>query len=339
MVVNNRHFSRVAALAEILTVLVAGNLLGLGLYRLLVPPSIAAGTAHPAIIAAAEGLLIFLRLGSAGAIGFALLYFRRGITPRQAGLTRNDRPLAELIRVGLLLGVVTTIPIALLFTVHALWPFGEGLDAWWTYPDREIDAAFWIMLLGTGVLIPPLVEEILTRGYQRHRLVESYGVMGGVVLTGIVFALSHTRYLATDSMLLLFLLCIVISSVSWTYLAQKTGSVIPSMVAHALGNGTATLILFENWIPLLVLLTVAVAFRRSILATAREFARDWRTDGARHGIWTGLVAMAALLTPGLALLPLIGRVPTLAAIGVVLLVVTLWNLARERTAATARAGS
>ncbi|MEJ2090537.1 MAG: hypothetical protein P8Y69_19220 [Gammaproteobacteria bacterium] len=298
--VNNWHFSRVAALAEILTVLIAGNLLGLGLYRLLVPPSIAAGTAHPAIIAAAEGLLIFLRLGSAGAIGFALLYFRRGITPRQAGLTRNDRPLAELIRVGLLLGVVTTIPIALLFTVHALWPFGEGLDAWWTYPDREIDAAFWIMLLGTSVLIPPLVEEILTRGYQRHRLVESYGVMGGVV---------------------------------------QTGSVIPSMVAHALGNGTATLILFENWIPLLVLLTVAVAFRRSILATAREFARDWRTDGARHGIWTGLVAMAALLTPGLALLPLIGRVPTLAAIGVVLLVVTLWNLARERTAATARAGS
>jgi len=37
------------------------------------------------------------------------------------------------------------------------------------------------------------------------RLVESYGVIAGVILTSVVFALSHTRYLAGDGMLLLFM--------------------------------------------------------------------------------------------------------------------------------------
>ena len=69
--------------------------------------------------------------------------------------------------------------------MHALLPLGQGLEAWWTYPERDIDPAFWIGLLATSVLIPPLTEEILIRGYQRVRLVESYGVMGGVVLTDL----------------------------------------------------------------------------------------------------------------------------------------------------------
>lgn len=255
-------FQRFAALAEVLSIVVLGNVIGIVLYGWWVPASVGDGTASEALTATWEGIRIFLRLGSAAAMGLALLYFRRGTTPGQAGLTRNDQPLNELIRTGLLLGMVTALPVGLLFSVHSLVPFGEGLAAWWSYPERSIDTAFWIGLIATSVFVPPLVEEILFRGYQRVRLVESYGVMGGVVMTGLVFALSHTRYLVADPMLLLFMLSIVFSSICWTYLAQKTGSVIPPMVAHAVTNGTATAILFEVWVPFIILLIIALVFRK-----------------------------------------------------------------------------
>jgi membrane protease YdiL (CAAX protease family) len=323
-------FRRFAALAEILTILVLGNLAGLGAYQLLEPTAVVQGTASPELVAACEGLLIFLRLGSAAVFGYGLLYYRRGLTPRQAGLTRNQRDLGELIRTGVLLGVFTTIPISLLFAAHELLPFGDGLDAWWSYRNQDINTAFWINILATSVLVPPLVEEILTRGYQRVRLIESYGMMGGVVLTGLVFALSHTRYLAPDPMLLLFLLTIVISSISWTYLAEKTGSVIPSMVAHAVTNGTASAILFDVWIPMIALLIIAVVLWRPIVRTAREFYDDWIKDVERSSLWTGLAGLIVIAVPALAALPVFGRVPTLAGVGAILLVFSAINLYLEK---------
>jgi hypothetical protein len=60
--------------------------------------------------AALEGLLILLRLGLTGLFGLLLLYFRRGSTPRQAGLSRNGQPLAGLLwqRLGIVLVILYT---------------------------------------------------------------------------------------------------------------------------------------------------------------------------------------------------------------------------------------
>ena len=207
---------RIAALAEILLVLAAGNILGEALYPFVVSESVLNGTASDSSLAFASGLLIFMRLGSAAAIGFAILYYRTGKSPRAAGLTRNNQPTLSLIRQGLVMGILSSFLIALLFLVHSFIPLGEGLAAWWTYDQTPINTAFIISLLGTSILIPPLTEEILMRGYNRVRLVESFGPMSGVVLAGLVFGLSHTRYIQADGMMLLFLCGILISSVLWT---------------------------------------------------------------------------------------------------------------------------
>jgi membrane protease YdiL (CAAX protease family) len=330
--VSSAAFQRLAALAEVLTVLVLGNLIGLGVYQLVVPTGVADGTAADAEAALWEGILIFLRLGSAAVIGLALLKLRRGLTPREAGLTRNGQPLGQLAATGIVLGMLTTLPIAVLFAVRSVAPFGAGLDAWWTYDERPVDTAFWIRLLGTSILIPPLVEEILFRGYLRVRLIEAYGVMGGVVLTALVFALSHTRYLAPDTMLLAFLLCIAFSSLAWTYLAQASGSIIPPLVAHAVGNGTAIWILFDVWTPLALTLGAVLLLRRPIAGRFVEFRDRWQADPDRWRFGYGLLALVVLFIPGLLLLPHLGRVITLAAIGSVLLIVTAANLVQERRA-------
>jgi len=217
-----------------------------------------------------------------------------------------------------------------LFAIHDLIPFGTGLSGWWSYQSKPIDRAFAIELLATSVLVPPIMEEVMARGYNRVRLVESYGVMGGVVLTGLFFAIAHTRYLQADSMLLAFMGTIVISSVSWTYLVQKTGSIFPSIIAHAMTNGIATAILFDIWIPSIIVAILFLLFIRQIGNCLKQFYQDWTADQQHSSLWFGLLVLILVFGAGLALLPLIGRIQTLIVIGLIMLSVTIVNLIAEK---------
>jgi membrane protease YdiL (CAAX protease family) len=321
---------RLSALAEILLVLALGNLIGEALYSLIEPASVGNGTASAPLLAAYSGLLIFMRLGLAGGFGLLLLYLRRGITPRQAGLTRNNHSTASLVGQGCVLGLVSSFLVSVLFALHALIPLGEGLPAWWTYSDSPIDLTFLISLLGTSILIPPLTEEIMARGYFRVRLVESYGVMSGVILAALVFGLSHTRYLQADGMLLLFMAVILINTITWTYLAQKTGSIIAPRVAHSLSNGIASAILFNVWIPFLLVTIGVIVFARPIRKTAGQFFQDWRNDAERGSLWQGLAIVIGILVIALLGLSQIGRTSTLVALGGFCLLVTVANVVAEK---------
>lgn len=321
---------RLSALAEILLVLALGNILGELIFSVIAPPPVLDGTASKIAQAAYSGLLIFLRLGSAGLFGLILLYYRQGITPRQAGLSRNNHSLRYLIGQGLVLGLLSGFLVCSLFVLHSLIPLGEGLPAWWTYSDTPIDTAFWIGLLSTSVLIPPLTEEIMARGYFRTRLVESYGMMAGVIITSLVFGLSHTRYLNGDSMLLLFMGIILISSLMWTYLAQKTGSIIAPLVAHAFSNGVGIAVLFNIWIPFLMTGLGVLLFIQPIKSTVRQFIRDWYNDSVKHSLWQGLAIVLTILVIALVMLSQLGRLTTLSVLGISCLIVTLANLINER---------
>ena len=311
--------ARIAALAEVLLVLALGNIIGAAIYPYVVSSSVLDGSASENSLAFASGLLIFLRLGSAAVIGLILLYLRTGQTPRAAGLSRNGHSLSYLLKQGLVLGVISSFLIGLLFFVHSIIPLGEGLAAWWTYADTPINTAFLISLLGTSILIPPLTEEILMRGYNRARLVESFGPMAGVVLTGLVFALSHTRYLVADAMMLLFMGEILISSILWTYSAQKTGSIIPALIAHSLSNGIASLILFQVWLPFLLLLIMIVLIRKEVSRMLASMKQDWQKDDKKHSTWQGIGIILSILVFALVLISLIGRLPTIITLGVVCL--------------------
>jgi membrane protease YdiL (CAAX protease family) len=322
--------SRVAALAEILLVLALGNIIGEALYPLVVSEAVVNGTASDTSLAFAAGLLIFMRLGSAAVLGFAILYYRTGMSPRAAGLTRNNRPMSELVKLGVVMGLISGFLVSLLFLVHSFVPLGNGLAAWWTYDETPINTAFLISVLGTSVLIPPLTEEILFRGYNRARLVESYGPMSGVILTGLVFGLSHTRYLEADGMMLLFMCGILISSVLWTYLAQKTGSVIPPMIAHALANGIGTAVLFNVWIPFIAVTIGVAIFRVEIWKLLTSFVRDLKQDDQRGSFWQGLAIIIIILVAALVMLSQLGRTPTLIVLGAACLSFTIGYMIWEK---------
>lgn len=322
-------FTRIAALSEIILVLALGSLIGVMIYETILPASMLDGSASPILISLYSGLRIFLRIGVTALLGFGLLYFRKGITPRQAGLTRNNKGLLELTRIGMVLGIFSATFIALLFVLHDLVPFGEGLATWRNAGDKSIDREFVVKFIATSVLIPPLMEEIMARGYNRVRLVESYGPMGGVILTGVFFAIAHARYLQVDAWLLAFMGMLIISSVSWTYLAQKTGSVIPSIIAHAMTNGIATALLFDIWIPSIIVGLLFLTFIKPIVTMIREFYKDWVYDFQRSGLWFGLTCLILMFGSGLALIPYLNKTPVLAIFGVLVFAVTMTNLVVE----------
>ena len=85
-------------------------------------------------------------------------------------------------------------------------------------------------LLGTlAVLIAPLFEETIFRGYLYPVVARSWGVPAGVVATGVLFGLVHAMQLwgGWGEIALLILVGIV-----FTYARAATGSVLASFLLH-----------------------------------------------------------------------------------------------------------
>lgn len=94
------------------------------------------------------------------------------------------------------------------------------------------------------VILPPLAEEILVRGFLFTSLKKGLPVVGAAIITSLVFAAAHLPeggsagplwIAAIDTFTLSLVLC---------YLRQKTGSLWAGITLHALKNGVAFVTLF-----------------------------------------------------------------------------------------------
>lgn len=99
---------------------------------------------------------------------------------------------------------------------------------------------YWdfLYVLIIGAFVAPIAEETYFRGMiypvMRHR----YGVWGGIALCGLLFGASHLDLwrsipLAAGGMIL-------------AYIYEKTGSVLPCVLAHAIWNGIMTVLMYWN---------------------------------------------------------------------------------------------
>lgn len=326
----NPAFTRLAALAEILLVLAVGNIVGVAVYEAVLPVSVKTGDAGEIVEALFAGLRILLRIGFIAGFGLALLWLRRGLGPRDAGLTRAGKPLGHLLGIGFVLGGFSSFLVALVFAVHAVAPLGAGLAAWNNIREASLSTAFYVDMLATSIIVPPLVEEIMARGYMRLRLVESYGRVSGVILTGLVFALAHGKFVSTDPLLAIFMVVLIISSIAWAYIAQTSGSLIPPMIAHAMTNLFATVILFEVWIPFAAVTVFVLWQRQPIITTLRQFAGDWRAEQEAWGLWFGVVTLVLLIAALMVAMSQLGRTSGLVALAAVALSVTVANIGLEK---------
>jgi membrane protease YdiL (CAAX protease family) len=113
----------------------------------------------------------------------------------------------------------------------------------YTTPPHPISLSFalmktpldWAVLIVQTSIMAPLVEETLFRGVLFPALRERWGVIGGIVLSSSIFAVLHPNMPA--GFLPLFVL-----GASMAILYQRTHSLLPGMVFHALTNGFIMLI-------------------------------------------------------------------------------------------------
>ena len=108
-----------------------------------------------------------------------------------------------------------------------------------TRPARPPDlsayptTAFRLSIFFIGPLVSGVVEEAAFRGYMQRGL-EPFGVERAVLATSVVFTLLHAVH-GLESLLLVGP-GIFVASVLYGVLAVRTGTVIPGMILHTLGD-------------------------------------------------------------------------------------------------------
>jgi membrane protease YdiL (CAAX protease family) len=96
----------------------------------------------------------------------------------------------------------------------------------------------YILAFVTLVVIAPVAEEVLMRGYLYGRLRRIAGVVAATVVTAVLFAVLHLQWnVAVD----VFALSLVLTS-----LREVTGSIWASILVHMMKNGFAFYLLFIN---------------------------------------------------------------------------------------------
>lgn len=94
------------------------------------------------------------------------------------------------------------------------------------------------------VILPPLAEEIMARGFLYTTLKKAMPTLGAVIITSALFASAHLPEGGAAGPLYIAALDTFILSLVLIYLREKTGSLWASITLHALKNGVAFLALF-----------------------------------------------------------------------------------------------
>lgn len=96
-----------------------------------------------------------------------------------------------------------------------------------------------MLFMAMAVLVAPLVEETVFRGYLYPLFAKSFGVATSVVVTGVLFGLMHGAQLGWTWGLVLVLILV---GVIFTFVRARTGSVFASFLLHLGYNSMIALV-------------------------------------------------------------------------------------------------
>lgn len=94
------------------------------------------------------------------------------------------------------------------------------------------------------VILPPIVEEILVRGYLYTGLRKTFKFTLATIITSLVFGAAHLQFGSDAPLLWIAFLDTFALSIILVYLREKTGRLSASMILHGLKNLIAFSLLF-----------------------------------------------------------------------------------------------
>ena len=168
-------------------------------------------------------------------IGAPWLWLRRRTTPRELGIQRSlswqDFLLAPFAIVGYLL---LSVGLVWLATVFMPWiDFEQEQNVGF---DQLASRYEYILAFLTLVVIAPIAEELLFRGYLYGKVRRIMPMWLGVLLISIAFGAAHGQWnVAIDTFAL---------SVAMCCLREYTGTIWAGVLVHMIKNGLAYFVLF-----------------------------------------------------------------------------------------------
>ena len=310
---------RAAALLEVLGIYVAGQLVTVQLIRLLAlkpenPLNNFTVTVTDAqLLTATWQLFGLLALQYAGwfllIIPINYWYRRRG--PEAYGLTRAGRSWTSLILAGLATAALCLWPTLGVDWVNALHPIGETVS--WRQALFDTSWLRWQFWLFTGVLswgVVAVVEETFFRGYCQRRLAEDWGDAPAIAGITCLFIFSHTQYLVLNPYNVMKLPTLLLVALGSAVVFAWTRSLVPSILAHAIGNVPMT----PTWQAVTVIALVIgmiVTARRAAIVARQVFSGASVLGCIGLGVVGTAFAIAA------------ARINSLAVIGTVMVLIAI----------------
>src|SRR6185295_11914122 len=169
-----------------------------------------------------------------------LRFIRPGVlTASTLGVNRPD--LVRLVGIGLLLGLGVLVSSALIQSTLQFAGVRQtqmlGLQC-----VREFPLVGFLAVVLAGGVLAPIAEELYFRGFVFRSYLQARGPLVAYGGTSLLFATLHLNLPALLPILVLsLLLCLAY---------RRTGSIIPSIVGHALNNTAAFCILYFTNAPL-----------------------------------------------------------------------------------------
>lgn len=109
--------------------------------------------------------------------------------------------------------------------------------------DRVVGSSDMLLAFVSLVVVPPIVEEVLFRGFLFTGLRSKLGFVATALIVSALFALPH-MFASSNGLLWIAAIDTFVLSLVLCYLREKTGALWAAIVLHAIKNSLAYLFLF-----------------------------------------------------------------------------------------------
>ncbi|MCC7367783.1 MAG: CPBP family intramembrane metalloprotease [Chloroflexi bacterium] len=199
------------------------------------PPLLWAAWAGRAGICTPAGLVTAALSVDAALLGVTYLRFIRPGVLTLADLGLDRTATVRHVGLGLLVGVSVLVISAMIQAAMSALGIRQTQLADLSC-IRQFPLLGFFGVVFAGAILAPIAEEIYFRGYVFGSYLRTQRPVVAYAATGLIFAALHGNLPA--------LLPILALSVVFCYAYQRTGSLVPSMVGHALNNTAAFCILY-----------------------------------------------------------------------------------------------
>ena len=255
---------RIWVIVEIIAVFFAGSLLAREILRLL-----GIAGAKQAIAAAASGRFDPMAVAIPMTIRWSLVLLLAALAGwvfgrhrlSEYGFTLAGRSIQWHLRAAAVILAVGYLPVVLLLLARHHFGLPGGPPLWDALERAPRSSEFWLYILASSVVLPPIFEEIFFRGYAQTRLSSAYREMTAVLIISSLFVFAHVQYLDGSIVGTLMVVTGLWLFVVFGIARLRTGSLLAPIVAHAIFN--IPMRAPERWAMAVVLAVVLVLYVRS----------------------------------------------------------------------------